>query len=60
METDFLPLHGTDYIKSYVGDAKQAAHDYKTAFRFQGMAYAGLADRDNEGYPSEMGESGNL
>ena len=39
---DFLPLLGTDYVELYVGNAKQAAHFYKTAFGFQSMAYAGL------------------
>ncbi len=39
--TDFLPLEGTDYIEFYVGNAKQAAHFYKTAFGFQSLAYAG-------------------
>lgn len=39
--TDFLPLQGTDYIEFYVGNAKQAAHFYKTAFGFQSLAYAG-------------------
>ena len=40
-ETDFLPLQGTDYIEFYVGNAKQAAHFYKTAFGFQSLAYSG-------------------
>ncbi|HRN78713.1 MAG TPA: 4-hydroxyphenylpyruvate dioxygenase [Ferruginibacter sp.] len=40
-EVDFLPLHGTDYVELYVGNAKQAAHFYKTAFGFQSLAYAG-------------------
>ena len=40
-QTDFLPLHGTDYVEFYVGNAKQAAHFYKTAFGFQSLAYAG-------------------
>jgi 4-hydroxyphenylpyruvate dioxygenase len=40
-QQDFLPLHGTDYIEFYVGNAKQAAHYYKTAFGFQSLAYAG-------------------
>jgi 4-hydroxyphenylpyruvate dioxygenase len=40
-ETDFLPLQGTDYIEFYVGNAKQAAHFYKTAFGFQSLAYCG-------------------
>lgn len=40
-QVDFLPLHGTDYVEFYVGNAKQAAHFYKTAFGFQSLAYAG-------------------
>ncbi|HNU89138.1 MAG TPA: 4-hydroxyphenylpyruvate dioxygenase [Ferruginibacter sp.] len=40
-KTDFLPLQGTDYVEFYVGNAKQAAHFYKTAFGFQSLAYAG-------------------
>ncbi|HMJ05686.1 MAG TPA: 4-hydroxyphenylpyruvate dioxygenase [Chthoniobacterales bacterium] len=40
-EADFLPLQGTDYVEFYVGNAKQAAHFYKTAFGFQSLAYAG-------------------
>jgi 4-hydroxyphenylpyruvate dioxygenase len=39
--TDFLPLNGTDYVEFYVGNAKQAAHYYKTAFGFQDLAYSG-------------------
>jgi len=39
--TDFLPLQGTDYVEFYIGNAKQAAHFYKTAFGFQSLAYAG-------------------
>ncbi|HEY1020564.1 MAG TPA: 4-hydroxyphenylpyruvate dioxygenase [Sediminibacterium sp.] len=39
--SDFLPLEGTDYVEFYVGNAKQAAHFYKTAFGFQSLAYAG-------------------
>jgi len=41
-ETDFLPMLGTDYLELYVGNAKQAAYFYKTAFGFQSLAYAGL------------------
>src|SRR5438105_3377198 len=40
-EKDFLPLQGTDYVEFYVGNAKQAAHFYKTIFGFQSLAYAG-------------------
>jgi len=39
---DFLPLKGTDFVELYVGNAKQAAHFYKTALGFQSVAYAGL------------------
>ena len=39
---DFLPLLGTDYVEFYVGNAKQSAHFYKTAFGFQSYAYKGL------------------
>ncbi len=38
---DFLPLQGTDYVEFYVGNAKQAAHYYMSAFGFQPLAYAG-------------------
>ena len=38
---DFLPLQGTDYVEFYVGNAKQVAHFYKSAFGFQSVAYAG-------------------
>jgi 4-hydroxyphenylpyruvate dioxygenase len=38
---DFLPLEGTDYVEFYVGNAKQAAHFYKSAFGFQSLAYSG-------------------
>ena len=40
-DADFLPLQGTDYVEFYVGNARQAAHFYKTAFGFQSLAYAG-------------------
>ncbi len=39
---DFLPLLGTDYVEFYVGNAKQSAHYYKTAFGYQSLGYAGL------------------
>lgn len=40
--TEFLPINGTDFVEFYVGNAKQAAHYYQTAFGFQPLAYAGL------------------
>jgi 4-hydroxyphenylpyruvate dioxygenase len=39
---DFLPLNGTDYVELYVGNAKQAAHYYQSAWGFQPLAYSGL------------------
>lgn len=49
---DFMPINGTDYIELYVGNSKQAAHYYKTAFGFQDYAYAGLETglKDRESY----------
>ncbi len=49
---DFMPINGTDYIELYVGNSKQAAHYYKTAFGFQSYAYAGLETglKDRESY----------
>jgi len=49
---DFLPIMGTDYVEFYVGNAKQAAHFYKTSLGFQSLAYAGLETgmRDRTSY----------
>ena len=57
-QTDFLPIQGTDYIEFYVGNAKQAAHFYKTAFGFQSLAYAGLETglRDRTSYVLRQGK----
>ena len=41
VEKDFLPLSGTDYVEFYVGNAKQAAQYYQSAFGFQVTAYRG-------------------
>ncbi len=41
IQEDFLPLQGTDYVEFYVGNAKQSAHYYITAFGFQPLAYSG-------------------
>lgn len=38
---DFLPLNGTDYVEFYVGNARQAAHYYRSAFGMQLVAYSG-------------------
>lgn len=39
---DFLPILGTDYVELYVGNAKQSALYYKTAFGFQTEAFSGM------------------
>jgi len=38
---DTFPINGTDFIEFYVGNAKQAAHFYQSAFGFQVTAYRG-------------------
>ncbi|MBL0048788.1 MAG: 4-hydroxyphenylpyruvate dioxygenase [Bacteroidetes bacterium] len=55
---DFLPINGTDYVELYVGNAKQAAHFYKTALGFQDLAYAGLETglRDKTSYVLQQGK----
>jgi len=55
---DFLPLLGTDYVELYVGNAKQSAHFYKTAFGFQSHAYAGLETglKDRVSYVLKQGK----
>ncbi len=51
-EVDFLPLNGTDYIEFYVGNAKQSAYYYQTAFGYELVAYAGpeTGVRDRSSY----------
>ncbi len=39
---DFLPINGTDYVEFYVGNARQAAHYYQSAFGFEIVGYRGL------------------
>ena len=45
---DFLPLLGIDYIEFYVGNSKQSAHYFKSAFGFQSEAYSGLETGNRE------------
>ncbi|GAB3541935.1 4-hydroxyphenylpyruvate dioxygenase [Spirosoma fluminis] len=56
--TDFLPLNGTDYLELYVGNSRQSAHYFQTAFGFQPVAYAGLATglKDRESYVVQQGK----
>jgi 4-hydroxyphenylpyruvate dioxygenase len=52
VEKDFLPLNGTDHLEFYVGNARQAAHFYRTAFGFELVAYRGpeTGSRDRASY----------
>ena len=40
-QQDFLSLNGVDYLEFYVGNAKQAAYYYRSAFGMTGVAYRG-------------------
>ncbi len=57
-ETDFLPLKGTDHIELYVGNARQAAYFYRTAFGMSLVAYAGpeTGQRDRASYVVQQGK----
>ena len=50
-EVDFLPLQGTDYVEFYVGNAKQAAHFYKTALAFKAWP---MRDLKRDERPSQL------
>jgi 4-hydroxyphenylpyruvate dioxygenase len=57
-ERDFLPLKGTDHVEFYVGNAKQAAYFYRTAFGMSLVAYAGpeTGQRDRASYVVQQGK----
>jgi 4-hydroxyphenylpyruvate dioxygenase len=57
-EADFLPLLGTDHVEFYVGNARQAAHFYRTAFGMSLVAYAGPETglRDRASYVVQQGK----
>jgi len=52
MQTDFLPLNGTDHVEFYVGNAKQSAYYYRAAFGMKLVAYRGpeTGTRDRASY----------
>ncbi len=52
---DFLPLQGVDYVEFYVGNARQAAHYYRTTLGLALTAYAGpeTGVRDRASYVLE-------
>jgi 4-hydroxyphenylpyruvate dioxygenase len=54
--SDFLPIHGTDFVEFYVGNARQAAHYYRSAFGMRLAAYAGpeTGVRDRASYVLEQ------
>ncbi len=58
MEQDFLPLNGTDHIEFYVGNAKQVAYYYQSAFGFDLVAYAGpeTGVKDKASYVLKQGK----
>jgi 4-hydroxyphenylpyruvate dioxygenase len=55
---DFLPINGTDHIEFYVGNAKQSAYFYQSAFGFELVAYAGpeTGVRDRASYVLQQGK----
>ena len=57
-ETDFLPLLGTDHVEFYVGNAKQSAYYYQTAFGYRLVAYSGpeTGVREKASYVLEQGK----
>ncbi|HTB16252.1 MAG TPA: 4-hydroxyphenylpyruvate dioxygenase [Bryobacteraceae bacterium] len=54
---DFLPLKGLDFIEFYVGNARQAAHYYRSAFGMRLTGYCGpeTGVRDRASYVLEQG-----
>jgi 4-hydroxyphenylpyruvate dioxygenase len=55
---DFLPIKNIDHVEFYVGNAKQAAHFYRTGFGFNLTAYSGLetGNRERASYVMEQGK----
>jgi 4-hydroxyphenylpyruvate dioxygenase len=57
-QKDFLPLNGTDYVEFYVGNARQAAYFYRSAFGMRLTAYRGpeTGTRDCASWLVEQGK----
>src|SRR6266516_4124640 len=55
---DFLPLNGTDHVEFYVGNAKQSAYYYQSAWGYELVAYAGpeTGVREKASYVLEQGK----
>jgi 4-hydroxyphenylpyruvate dioxygenase len=56
--TDTFPINGTDFVEFYVGNAKQAAHFYRSVFGYRILAYRGpeTGTRDRASYVLEQGK----
>ena len=56
--TDTFPINGTDFVEFYVGNAKQAAHFYRSLFGYRILAYRGpeTGTRDRASYVLEQGK----
>lgn len=57
-QADFLPIHGTDHLEFYVGNAKQAAYFYRACMGFAIKAYRGpeTGTRDRVSYVLQQGK----
>ncbi len=57
-ERDFLPISGLDYVEFYVGNARQAAHFYRSSFGHSLVAYCGpeTGVRDRASYVLQQGD----
>lgn len=55
---DFLPIRHVDYVEFWVGNAKQAAYYFASAYGFQPIAYKGLetGSRDRVSYFMKSGD----
>ena len=58
MNEDFLPIKAVDHVEFYVGNARQAAHFYRTGFGYANTAYSGLetGSREVASYVMEQGK----
>ena len=55
---DFLPLKGTDHVEFYVGNARQSAYYYRTAFGMSLVGYSGpeTGQHDRASYVVQQGK----
>lgn len=57
-EKDPVQINGTDFIEMYVGNSRQAAYYFMTAFGFKPVAYTGLETnrKDTQSFVVEQGK----